>query len=358
MSKANITIGIILLLTILTSCKEKPKSLDEQFSDKDKFHLKAKNISVINKRYGNPHGLKLMDSLLFYKDNFNKKHFSVIDVKNKKMLRRFGKEGKGPNEVPMTTTLRINRDKEQVEFTTLNTDEFFSIPIAEIIGNHKDLIDNHKKFEYPSEKKEMKLNHISSFNNKYISSGFINDGKYAILNKKGKVDTIVGNYWVSEKHSDLNGYQKANAYQGSFSKHPSKPKIVYYGSERDFLEILSVSDNKFKFQRRLNSYFPEIEIIDNRIALKRKSPLGFFDTAPTSKFIYALFSGKNYKDDGRNAVQAKKVFVFDWNLNPVCSYVLEYGTMSIAVSENNEEMYAFGITEDNEVELLKYELKH
>jgi hypothetical protein len=104
---------------------------------------------------------------------------------------------------------------------------------------------------------------------------------------------------------------------------------------------------------------PEIKIKPyGRISTSTMSPLGFLDISATSDYIYALFSGRTFNEYGGNFGRGETVYVFDWNLNPVCSYILEYDTNSITVCENNKKMFAFGITEDNQVKLFKYLLNH
>ena len=84
-------IGIMMLLiVIVSSCKKNNPSLSEQFSDKQNSKIKAEISPIDNKQFGDPFGLKVKDSLLFFSDEFNNKYFSVIDIKNKTMLKRFG----------------------------------------------------------------------------------------------------------------------------------------------------------------------------------------------------------------------------------------------------------------------------
>lgn len=349
----------MLLIVIVSGCKKDNPSLSEQFSDKENSKIKAEIQHIDNKQFGDPSGLKVKDSLLYFEDQFNNKYFSVVDIKNKTMLKRFGEKGQGPNEIMDPYSLKFNKKNDQIEFSTMNTHEFYILPVDSIIQNNDIPLSSYKVFDYAFENGEVSPSHIISFNDKFLTTGFIDKGKYAFLNDKGKVDTIFGEYHVAKEYADLTGYQKSIAYQGIFFKHPFKPQICYTGLFNDFLEILTVNNGKFNYIKRPGSFHPEIKIYDSgRIASSRRSPLGFMDTSVTSDYIYALFSGRTYVEYGENCDKSKKIYVFDWNLNPVCSYILEYDTQSIAVSENNEEMYAFGITEDNEVELMKYELAH
>ena len=275
------------------------------------------------------------------------------------MLKRFGEKGQGPNEIMDPNSLKFNKKNDQIEFSTMNTHEFYILPVDSIIQNNDIPLSSYKVFDYTFENGEVSPSNIISFNDKFLTTGFIDKGKYAFLNDKGNVDTIFGKYPVADEYADLTGYQKSIAYQGAFAKHPFKLQIFYSGNANDYIEILTVNNGKFNYKKRPGSFHPEIKIHDNGILSSSvRSPFGFLDASVTSDYIYALFSGRTLKKYGGNFGKSKKIYVFDWNLSPVCSYILEYDTRSIAVSENNKEMYAFGITEDNKVELMKYELKH
>lgn len=348
----------ILAIVFLTGCKDENLSLSKQFSNKEQFNAKARILPFKKKIFGNPSSLNVRDSLLFFEDQQNNKYFSVIDLKNKKPLKRFGNKGHGPNEILDPTFLNINKENNRLEFRTMNTHKFYSLPIDSIIQDNKIKINKYKVFDY-IHNNNISPDKIISFKDKYLAIGFIEKGKYAFLNEKGNTDTIFGKYSVATEHEYLDGFQKSLAYQGRYVKNPFKSQICYASSANDFMEILSIKDDKFNYKKRHGSYYPNIKIHNNgRISTSTMSPFGFLDISATSDYIYALFSGRTFNEYGGNFGRGETVYVFDWNLTPVCSYILEYDTNSITVCEKNKKMYAFGITEDNKVKLLKYLLKH
>jgi hypothetical protein len=106
---------------------------------------------------------------------------------------------------------------------------------------------------------------------------------------------------------------------------------------------------------RFESYYPKFRVENGQAAFEKDNDNGYCDVAVTKKYIYCLFSGRSVDEYGGQALKANNIFVFDWELNPVTSYLLDCDVQAIAVSEDDSYLYSSSIIDD-EFELIKFEM--
>ena len=70
-----------------------------------------------------------------------------------------------------------------------------------------------------------------------------------------------------------------------------------------------------------------------------------------------MYSGKkiNYLSP-YDALQSNKIYVFDWEGNPIKRFELDKEVRSIAIDEKNNILYAGAIDKEGELSLIKYNL--
>lgn len=82
--------------------------------------------------------------------------------------------------------------------------------------------------------------------------------------------------------------------------------------------------------------------------------MGYWDIDVTEEYIYTLYSGRERTDPNQST--GNKVFVFDWEGNPIKQLNLDVEVSRIAVDQNNETLYAVANDDNNEALIVSFSL--
>lgn len=345
-------IVFILLVILIASCQPQEDSLRSYFKDPP-TSINSEIIEIEAAFFGNPRRIVLFDSLIIIEDDFHGKLFSLIDIKNGKFINRFGKKGKGPNEILFQSSIEIDKLKNTFQFLTLNTYWFYEYSLDDLVNNTEPIPEKKFELDLGENSRLLSWSFLHGIN-KFAGTGLFTNGKYGIFNSNGTLEKTIGEYNISEEHSSYGNYNLGLGYQGPVKVHPNGNKFAHLTYACDLVEVVNFNEDYTYDIKRFQTWFP---VFSESGAYSRDSPRGFSCSAVTSDYIYGLYSGHTFTEKGASASLGRLIYVFDWNLNPVASYELDHDVMVFAVSENNKKMYAFSLTTDK-VKLVKWNLNH
>ncbi len=148
--------------------------------------------------------------------------------------------------------------------------------------------------------------------------------------------------------------------QGYFVSHPKKKLVAYiqvYNANITFVDYSGkeITKKDFVWWKSNLSVKTTANNVRKLNAGKnlRKS---FIHSTCSSKYLYNLYTGKEMKRKSKDFRQSNKVFVFDWEGNPIKTIMLDREVSSIAIDEDREVLYASSENNDGELELIKFSL--
>jgi len=340
---------------LLFACEQAPKRVLGDYFSNRATRCTSKELKIDSLFIGFPGGIVLVDSLLIISDTYAGMHFSLVDIKNKKMLKRFGSKGKGPNEFMLKNYMHIIQKNGTFQFFALNEKKQFIYSITDLVEVEnpvpKEIID------LSVEKDQGSYSTVVPYgNNKFIGNGWFYSGKYAITEAGGKLDTIIGSYHIDQSLTDVNNYVLGDLFQGGITLNPTGDKLAYFSISCDLIEVVDLKSDKVFEKRQFHTYVPMFEFRNNRLTLKRNNPFGFSVFCATTKYLYALYSGKDLSKGRQFLSGSSLLYVFDWNLNPIKAYRLDKETWNIAASEDDKTLYT--IVESEQLSLAAYSLSH
>ncbi len=359
-NKKNQSLGLVFLI-LFTSCNTKDNSLESAF-DGIFTNLYSNTIKMDSILYGNPMDAVLSDTLLIFYDKFTDNnetnYFTLVDIKNRKLIRRFGRAGKGPNEIMYPTSIDINTEDSSFIMFFPATNRIMKYSLTELISKSAfPIVRQDTRFEKGTQNvgytTVAKLQGVD----KYVGPGLFEKGKYAISHIDGKIDRIIGDYVKSQDQKRMSNIQLAMGYQGSIHSHPFLPKCTYFCVSSDLIEVIDCSRGKNDPVTRFQSYYPDFKAQESSVAHNATSPLGFIGSYVTSRYIYGLYSGKTFSENGNMFAKSDRLYVFDWNLTPICAYAPDHQIQCIAVSDGDKELYSTAVVND-EMQLVKWNMEH
>ena len=336
--KTQLFLLLILCITI-SSCNnnekshgfemrfEKIKSLDyESFDVKnDEFYSKIYKLLIYN------------NQIIAYDYN-NEYFFSKTNIQNN-TLNRFGKLGQGPNEiVMMPSTLTVFDNNFYFYSSTQNS--LFSVNIEQG-GSYIP----EKVVDFDPAEKIISVIPVAYKN--YIALGGFMNGRYLLLDQAGKSISSFYDYPEFDYSREITNLHKALAFQGHLMRRPDGKRFFFAGRDSEIIEILEVKENNkivkiFDFQGKIASFnFDGDGVNYTASSINKKSKIFFVDANCTQKYIYLLYATKVIGDNLSNALESSKVFVLDWNGNPMYSLHLNIDVSYIAIDENDEIIYAY-----------------
>lgn len=347
-----IYISCALCLLIFLSCGENRKSIIDSFREIENINhtpVKLKNDSHFSKVFK----IYCINNNLITYDVDGEFIFSITNLDKEIMLSKFGKLGQGPDEIlgMVTTTSIVNE----------NTISFFEPNKSILYTINFENLTNPVLTEVLSVKGiDMILTLTPLSSDIFVATGIFEKGRYMLLDKSGKVISYNFDYPTFTNEEMFTNAHKAMAFQGRLAVRPDGKRFFFACEDSEVFEIIEITQNNnlykiFEFHGEVANFKPEGDGIESvSAAIDRNSKTKFIDSYCTQDHIYLLYSNRVIGDNGYNAYLANRVFVFDWDGNPVKLLNSDIDVSNIAIDENDRYMYAY--SNDTE-QLIRFTLE-
>ena len=320
-----------LLFFFLCSCSSEKENLLVQKCTHEKIQGYDSYI------LGRPVCMALADSILTISDSQISPMLHLLNIKTGRYVGRFISRGQGPNEFRDIATLEKFAG-DTLFFHDLNKRvcAYFILPKSN--GDDVCLLSAFSCRDVPH-------NTLLPLNNgAYIATGIYEDGRYCLLTDSGKMKRFIGTYPSRDKEEKVvSNLVKSQAYMGSISVSPSKDRFVSCASQADLLSFYKYENGEIQLVKEIQNSFPDYEYGKDMkvyMGVKRSNPVTYLDVCSTEKFVYLLYSGKNYEKDQLKAFTSNKIHVYNWNGEKVKVLSLDVDVDKIVVSEDDGVMYS------------------
>lgn len=180
-------------------------------------------------------------------------------------------------------------------------------------------------------------------NNQVLLYGFSNS-KYKIQRVNIITGKIVSEYGLIEDVSNgvpINAWKTAN--QGFLIVKPGEDKVVIASIYSDQIEIFDLFSKKSKIIKGPDNTEVKFKLgkMNNSIIMDDDTNIYFNNCGVgTSKYIYLLHSGENFKK-GKLLNEGKCIYVYDWNGVPKKVIKLDRYIRAFTVSKNDSTIFGF-----------------
>jgi hypothetical protein len=251
---------------------------------------------------GLPIDMKVRGWNVYISDFYGDSLLLKYDLKTSQ-VNRFGTKGGGPNEIMPPTTLMVHGNKLYA-YSKSN----FKYGYYNLSDDTERIIqDNDYSFLYTPSSQTIEIVPLSE--NKFLSSGYFKEGRYAVLNEQGSINDFFGeypNYCDGEKERPFE--VKAMFHQVKFLPNYNLNKVVAISNY--IMDIIDFSNPELKYKRiLLNDY--NYNFKSGNILQTEKSnsiPKGIVSATVSDKFIYTLFNPNIDLNGNKN----NEIWIFDW----------------------------------------------
>lgn len=346
----------ILILIFSYSCQEKKieNPLNhEEFSEPilSEGHI----IDLKDGKLNEPGGMIMTDSFLIIDDEEENYLAKVVDIKKNKVVKRFLKKGKGPEEA---VVIDIYADNDEYFYC-------FGKSLKRLFRFNLDSLityENYKPKTINLDKKTI-INALVCINDSlFFGPVERKEKKYVLMDLNGIKKTMC---MYPDDGMDYPYEMKSAAYQTKIAISPDRNNIVTTINVGCILEIFSVDDeNHIDKLKDLHYFYPEYKVIDAGEGLGRaaqfyqgKNKAGFTDIYATNHSVFAKYSGKTLEIQPNfyELSTGKNILVYNWKGEPKYRYKLNYDIEFICLDNKGKTL--FGITYTPEPKIVKFNLK-
>ena len=257
----NIYILLIFIgSSFLISCSSPSESFHEPTSLFQDLQENRRSIdSFENIQLSTPVQIMVIDSLLLIHDQFEYNgesfFFSFINRFSGKVVKLFGREGRGPDEFLFPGYIsRIPGRNDLIGMNNRKMFSFVEISVKKVLND-----------SFPATISQINELHTDYSmvgridNEKIIGTGFFNDGRYAVSNHQSEVIEVGIRYPFEERFENTARKELGMPFQSNFRLHPEKPMLVSATVSAANLDVISFYDDKLNIDKQIHTNYPLFE---------------------------------------------------------------------------------------------------
>lgn len=325
-------VTIILFVFLIVACSKKENKHFSRFPKL--YQLKGKKVETkIPFKFGT---FYLYDSLIIVSNTFDTKKFiHIYDRSDYKYLSSSATIGRGPGEISNPFQAILDAKNKSIWCMDFGKRKLLKFPIDSILMN-PDYVPV-TSVQLPTEKRL--IISYQKYDNKIFS--FLNnepDALISFFNNKGDILdslSIPDNIGYYKNPKEL---RRSNTVLYLYGVHPSKEKIVLAFRFSDIIKIIDRNGNVIESEQGPDN------INEDPLAPLDESTLAYFEMRTDKNYIYGLYQGikRVIKENGRLiSTFPHRLFIFDWDLKPVASIVLEYSASSFLIDKLNHHIITY-----------------
>lgn len=321
---------IVLLIALCSSCNKSNTSIDSF----DVVTIITDYDSVYSDK-GEPLGritdLEIIDNVLIAKHSNDAYYFSFIDVNSRKMLRRWGSKGEGPNEyIQLATGFAVAESR--LVFLESAKKEINYVSIADILKGNDTPNITKETYPYTVDFRPM---HLGIVNDKKIFLGLFKEGRFGTIDSENAIIDCSFDYPF--KNDEVKGLHRGIVFQSNVRSNNKQNKMVISTIASDVFEIYQASDSGFN--RTYVSPFnhpPEIQKVNESYALDyHNSMAGLLQMGVSEDLICFTYSSESYDKISRSESASNEILSFNWHGDKRIKYILPFPISSFCIDKHH-----------------------
>jgi hypothetical protein len=344
--KYNYLVFTIIASLLYVSCHK--ESAIESFNNIEKISEYELIYSDKNDILGDVINIDIIDSIIILKHANDSCYFSLINKNNGKLVSRFGRKGRGPDEYMQIGSGFTFRDSSLV-FLDNTKKEINYVLIKDILHNSKNISVKKEPYPYTASFRPFHLNLI---NDKKIFVGAFSEGRFGILDSLNNIVNCPFDYPYS--FEEIEGLNMGVVFQSTLKSNKKHSKFVILTLISDIFEIYKVNDSNIErvYVSLFNS-IPTINHRNNRYYIDSHQSISrLLNMAVSDNLIYFSYSTLSYADARDRDKASDVILSFNWEGQKHKKYLLPFSVNNFCVDEN----YLYGIRCYND-EIRIYQFK-
>jgi hypothetical protein len=331
-NKLKLILFSFFILIILGSCKDKKESTRweadvENIDDfcnafKKEININAESFIDDTTSLLKPATINILKNHMVIYDRYDNFLYSVFDMKNKSLVGRFLKQGKGPNEYLNPSIFSYGTDSIIVIDSYVQKSAIFSLKKIEKCDNMPDRV-----ISFTHANKSDVVSSACYFNKSLLTTGQFKQSRYCVYDTDGFAKYSFGTYPSVSSEVATDNYHMGFIYGAS--------EDVESNSQSDKIACLTANSlSIYNFDKQLNTFSKPFNIQWHIQRVKEATyrngkpyvlrlgkglTVGAGLLAANDKYLFFPFSPYEYMELIEQGIENDYyyIFVMDWNGTPV-----------------------------------------
>lgn len=344
----------VFVLIFFCACKNVKTDcqIDDLFTNR--IFLEYEKIPSNGYIWGTPMDMIYCDSAIIVFDEKSEDGlFHLGDLNDLDSIYDFGKKGQGVNEFLMPFDIQLF-GKSSISVYDLYKKTLNVMNISDV----KNRISNFSVLTKDTIPGTIKV--FPTAFNTFVSLGFYEDCMFRLWG----TGLIEEEHFMEYPYKDGDEKQIANrlrgmAYQGIIRLNPFMDKFVYAVNTSEIIHFYKINNTDISLIKKYEMNYPiyktQVEGDMRAAPISSSNNSTFISLCISPKYVYGLYSGKNFKENGLETLAGTIIYVFDWNGEAIKKYELNVPVTLISVDNKDEMLYAFSNMPDPE--LIRFKIK-
>lgn len=293
--------------------------------------LQHVTIEIPDMILGSPGGIQKLGDGLLIMDYKSDSMFHYVDLKHKKYVGQFGSKGQGPDEFIHLTSLQPYSDKTVCGYDLMKRE--IKILKWDSLNNR---INGSTRKKWTD---AWAFDVVPYGQNQFVGNGCFKDSIFAAFDSLGNITDLAGEYpYRDENERKISVRNRALAYQGTLRVTP-KGRLAFATMCAKILFLYEIHDNRLRRRKVVidsyADYKPDYSGGESSYTVVHNGnlPVCYRDLSVTESRIYALYSGRSFKEYGLAEWECGYIYVYDWEGNLQTLYQLELPLLCFCVDE-------------------------
>lgn len=183
-----------------------------------------------------------------------------------------------------------------------------------------------------------------------IATGLYKQGRYLLYHPLDDQAGYYLDYPVHPVFPDISEYTKSALYASSVLKvRPDNCAFICADKYSGLLDICRIDGEHISRVRQHIFHHPKVYIHEKTgeypyVAYSKDNCFGFTDVTVSEDCIYALYSGKTYRQNNADFQQCQTLFILDWEGNILSTYRIDTPLTYLQYETEENAIYAIGYT--------------
>ena len=312
---------------------------------------------------GTPYHICVTDKYLILGNMKSDTILEVYTLNERKKINQFLLHGEGPGEMLLLSSIQYSKAGRCFYLSDVLKNLIYEVSESDIEKAHPNI---KEIFRFQPEKlpKNAMIGGWQKFlsNGKMLASGAAPEGMLAYFNQQMTEFSYYEPYPDKEKvNSELTDRANIQLYASCSAVSPDAEKLAVacYGADVIGFARLDGNGLKTKFvkaQYPNDIYVEHFDSENVQAAFTKESLRHYAWVTASDKKVYALYSGKKERDCARGLMRGNEVRCYDWDGNLLEKMKLDCEVLQIAISPDNQYLFAVSESPETGYSILKYEL--
>ncbi len=321
---------LLFLIFLITSCTEDKRQ-------QEMTQLQHEVLDFPDMIIGSPGDIQKEGDCLLVLDVQQDSLFHGVDLANNRYRGMFGAKGQGPDEFIHPCGLKALGNGRWACFDLGKND--VNMISLDANGNMVGLSRMFKNKAF------MTFNIVPLSEELFILNGETNGAMLALIDKEGTVLSVSDEYpYKDDAEKNIPVRFRAMAYQGTlrvndngyvaYAFHGAKQVHLYKVENKMIKKVGEVIDG-------YGHYIPDMSREGAYSSAHDSNyPECYMDLALTDKHVYALYSGRTYKEHKMAAFEGNTIYVYDWTGELLKTFQLDVPITRFCIDKDERVMYA------------------